>query len=512
MASGHSTELKRRRVLSRMFAYLVFAAIVLATAYSAPALPAWIPHTLAALAVAGFPLALIILLASAKRTVAIESRPSETTPALQTPPPVAADRPLRLAVLPLDDAGDDPVHARFADGFTEEILNLLWGTGRVPLASQTSCFALRGKHADPKSVAERLHASHMIDGSLKRSPEKLVLEIQLRETGTGAQLWSEHYEWMPEEIFAIQEQIIRHVGSALDIELNADARRYATTADPQAYEAYLTGRGYFLKGALADLAHAVMLFSQATESDPQFVRAWVDLAETYALQVIYFEGSDAERKAAHVASEKALALAPDRGDVHAARGITHLASEEYEDAVTECDRAIELDPTLWKAYYNYARASYHQGQMERAVELFKKAASVNPGDYQSLLLAAPIYKRMGDEEAFEKVAREGVTRAESYLADYPDNHRAYYLGAGALLGLGERDRAFEWAERALAIDPSDPSIRYNMGCFYAKAGENDKAFECLHDSITSRSWIENDPDLDPIREDPRFQRLLDSLE
>jgi adenylate cyclase len=207
-----------------------------------------------------------------------------------------------------------------------------------------------------------------------------------------------------------------------------------------------------------------------------------------------------------------VALAPGRGDAHAARGIAHLASEEYEEAAIECDRAIELDPSLWKAYYNYARASYHQGQMEEALGLFEKAAKINGSDYQSPLLAAPIYKRLGDAENAEKSAREGVDRAETFLEDHPDNHRAFYLGAGALLDLGERKRAFEWARKALAIDPSDPSIRYNMGCFYAKAGEIDQAFEYLQDSITSRSWIEHDPDLDPIREDPRYQKLLESLE
>jgi adenylate cyclase len=115
-----------------------------------------------------------------------------------------------------------------------------------------------------------------------------------------------------------------------------------------------------------------------------------------------------------------------------------------------------------------------------------------------------------EEEAAE-AARQGVLRAERHLADFPESQRAYYLGAGGLLELGKREKAFDWAEKSLAIDPGDPAIRYNMGCFYAKAGEIDKAFECLEDSITSRSWVENDLDLESLREDPRYQKLLDSL-
>ena len=86
------------------------------------------------------------------------------------------------------------------------------------------------------------------------------------------------------------------------------------------------------------------------------------------------------------------------------------------------------------------------------------------------------------------------------------------MGAMALMYLGNRDRALRWAEKSLAIDPLDPAIRYNMGCFYARAGEIDKAFECLNDSITSRTWVENDPDLGSLREDPRYHALLRSLE
>lgn len=512
MAAGSHIEPGRHRIASRLVAYITVAAIALLAAYSRSGWPVGLLQALTVLAILGLPVSYVLLRASARRPPS-EARASTTPTAAPEGAIVQAEFALKLAMIPLTGTGDDPDHARFTDGFSMELLALLSATGQIPVASRTSCFALKGKHVDLKSLANNLQASHALDGELGRSEDgSITLDLRLRDTGIGSTVWSESYAGGAAEIFDIQEQVVRKLGKALGVDVETDARENSTTSDPQAYQAYMTGHGYFIKGGLADLAHAVRMFAQATEADPGFVRAWTDLAETYALQAIYYEGSDAERKAAHDASQKAVALAPDRGDTHVARGIAHLASEEYEDAARECDLAIQLDPSLWKAYYNYARASYHQGRMRQAVELFEKAANANPCDYQSLLLAAPIYRRLEDGESFERAAREGVMRAERFLEDHPDNHRAYYLGAGILLDLGERERAFEWAERALAIDPSDPSIRYNMGCFYAKAGENDRAFECLHDSITSRSWIENDPDLDPIREDPRYQRLLDSLE
>ncbi|MGD1975942.1 MAG: tetratricopeptide repeat protein [Gammaproteobacteria bacterium] len=506
MTAGSPPDLKRQRVVSRTVAYAVAASIGLAAAYDLTSWPDWVLTSLVGAAVAGLPVVFLLIRASARRPAKEKTASSKRADHQHAP------QPLGIGMVPLAATSGDVSQVSFADGFSEELLNLLAETDRIPVASASACFSLKGKPGDVKSLARKLQVSHLIDGSINRDEDIISIQVRLRTMGTGDTQWSETLEGTMKDIFALQETIVRQVGKAVGIEVQPDARESATTDNARAYEFYLTGRGYFVKGTLADLAHAVMLFSRATETDPEFVRAWVDLAETYALQVIYYEGSDAERQAADAASEKAVALAPGRGDAHAARGIAHLASEEYEEAAIECDRAIELDPSLWKAYYNYARASYHQGQMEEALGLFEKAAKINGSDYQSPLLAAPIYKRLGDAEHAEKSAREGVDRAETFLEDHPDNHRAFYLGAGALLDLGERKRAFEWAQKALAIDPSDPSIRYNMGCFYAKAGEIDQAFEYLQDSITSRSWIEHDPDLDPIREDPRYQKLLESLE
>jgi adenylate cyclase len=101
--------------------------------------------------------------------------------------------------------------------------------------------------------------------------------------------------------------------------------------------------------------------------------------------------------------------------------------------------------------------------------------------------------------------------AERHLEDYPDNARAYFLATSALWNLGRKEEACAWIERAIAIDPDDPSTRYNIACFYAQIGELDKALEYLEHSITSRSWAESDPELEPLRSDPRFQALMERL-
>ena len=102
-------------------------------------------------------------------------------------------------------------------------------------------------------------------------------------------------------------------------------------------------------------------------------------------------------------------------------------------------------------------------------------------------------------------------RSENNLRDYPENQRALYLGAGSMTVTGELDRGRRWVERAMAIDDTDMATRYNVACYYANVGDIDKALDCLEGSIIAKEWIEHDPDMDPLRDHPRYQAVMDSL-
>jgi len=143
--------------------------------------------------------------------------------------------------------------------------------------------------------------------------------------------------------------------------------------------------------------------------------------------------------------------------------------------------------------------------------MFEKAASCDPEDWETVLLSIQIYRKFGDRKGVAAACREGLRRVERFLQVYPNNQRAYYLGAFALNDMGEKDKAYEWVRKALEIAPEDSATRYNVGCFYAKVGDLDKAFTNLKQSITSRSWVESDPSLDPLRDDPRFPEYLETL-
>jgi tetratricopeptide (TPR) repeat protein len=227
---------------------------------------------------------------------------------------------------------------------------------------------------------------------------------------------------------------------------------------------------------------------------------------------MYWDGSRANLEGAETASRKALQLAPELAETHASRGFSLTLERDYEGARQEFETAIRLNPKLYEAHYLYARAHMQAGNLEEAVRQFEEAARVRPEDYQSLLLCAGPLKGLGRHEEAKAAMRQGLAVAEKHLELNPDDARALYLGSGALIQLGERERGLEWASRARSANQSDSLVLYNVACSYALGDLVDEAIECLDQAIQNgfghREWIENDSDLNALRGDPRFQALL----
>ncbi|MGH9805101.1 MAG: tetratricopeptide repeat protein, partial [Candidatus Acidiferrales bacterium] len=172
-----------------------------------------------------------------------------------------------------------------------------------------------------------------------------------------------------------------------------------------------------------------------------------------------------------------------------------------------------LDPKIYEAYYFYARACFQQGKLEEAARLFEQAAEVNQEDYQSRAMLGMVYTGLGRKVDAEAAYRRGLAAAERHLELHPDDARALYLGANALCQLGERARSLDWASRALAIDPEDCGILYNVACCYSLQGKLEEAIDCLEKAMAHahwyKRWMQHDPDLNNLRSHPRFQALLE---
>lgn len=416
-----------------------------------------------------------------------------------------------IAVLRFSDLSQDKDQAYFSDGLTEELINVLAKTSNLNVTSRTSAFAFNPDEADAQKFAEQLEVDYFLEGSVRKDANRIRISAQLIEVNSNLHLWSETYDRVINDIFEIQDDISRKIADALQIKLNPKLDRDSLTSDSRAYDFYLRGHAFFGYKGIENIRYAIQMFSMAAKIDPTFIRAWTDLAETYAIQAIFYDGGTKAKNKAREIAGKVLLLAPERGETYVALGMAHLAQTEYGMAAARFEKAIALDPSLFQAYHNYARTHYHQGNFEEAIKYFEKAAAVDVNDFESYALCAPLYHGLGKKDDALNTYRLAVERVEKYIKDYPENQRAYQLGAIALLQLGNLEKANSWAEQALSLGPHDPATRYNLACFYAQAGNLDKAFECLDGSITSKSWIENDPELDPLRKDPRYAMAMEKL-
>src|SRR5437016_2540812 len=423
-----------------------------------------------------------------------------------------------IAVLPFVNMSADPDNEYFTDGIAEEIINALTKIAALRVAARTSAFAFKGKSLDIRKVGEQLSVGTVLEGSVRKAGNRLRVTAQLVNVADGYHLWSERYDRELEDVFAIQDEIANNIVLALRVVLSEQEKRAiekAPTANVEAYDYYLRGRQFFHQFRRTGIQFARRMFERAIDVDPKYALAYAGVADCCSFLYMYWDGSKANLEGAESASRKALDLDPELAEAHASRGFAVSLSRQHGEARREFETALRLNPKLYDAHYLFARTCFQEGKLEEAVRHYADAARVRPEDYQALLLMQGPLTRLGRKADLEATLRQGLRVAEKHLELNPDDARALYLGAGALVLLGERDRGLEWTKRARAIDPEDPGVLYNVACSYAQLGERDDAMACLQQAIQNgfghREWLENDSDLDSLRSDPRFQTLMKQL-
>jgi adenylate cyclase len=286
--------------------------------------------------------------------------------------------------------------------------------------------------------------------------------------------------------------------------------------DPAAFSYYVQGRNSYFRFSRQGMAQAVKRYRQALSLDPGFAPAWAGLAECAAYTYIYIERAEAQRELAESCSWKALELDPDLAEAHAARGVALSAAGRAVEAEEAFETALRLDPDLYEAAYFYARHCFAVGKPERAIEYFEWASALRPEDFQAILLVAQVYHSLGVEDEAEQARRRGLALVEERLVQAPDDARARYLGANALVALGQQAQGLEWARLARSLEADDPMLLYNLGCIHALARNPEEALDCLQEAVakglTQKNWFLHDGDLDAVRPLPRFQELMAQLQ
>jgi adenylate cyclase len=441
------------------------------------------------------------------------------TPRLSVHPKAAADKP-SIAVLPFANMSGDPEQEYFSDGITEDIITDLSKISGLHVVARNTAFTYKNKPIKVEQAVHELGVRFVLEGSVRKAGSRVRITGQLVDGKDGSHVWAERYDRELTDIFAIQDEINHAIVDQLKVKLlpaEKKAIEVAPTENVQAYTYYLRGRQFFFVASKSYLLLARRMFTKAAELDPNYARAYAGIADCDSM-LHALHHADVSVEGILAMSAKALALDPELAEAHASRGMALQFAGQREEAIAEFDHALALDPNLHEANFFYAQFFVERGDFERAAELFERAAQLRTDDYHSPLQVSMVYRSLGRDADRERSARLGLERAEREFNLHPDHSSPAQFVALALAELGECDRAKEWAARALAIDPDDLAALYNIACLYSQLGEFDQAIELLekvlpylYASPARRAWLQHDPDLDPIRNDPRFQKLIETI-
>ncbi|MEJ2205012.1 MAG: tetratricopeptide repeat protein [Gemmatimonadota bacterium] len=428
--------------------------------------------------------------------------------------------PRSVAVLPFVGVGGegDPETEHLGFGIADQILTDLCRVGDLRVVARTSSFAYRGVPDDVRVIGRKLGARAVLEGSVQRSGDRLRVTTQLVSAEDGYHLWSERYDRTIEDVFQIQDEISSNVARVLNAVLREHERKAMArvpTQEIEAYEFYLRGRRFLFQTRRKSLEYARGMFQRAIDIDPGFALAYAGIADVAALLGMYYPAARTDLEAAREASERALELEPDLAEAHAAHGAVLFVSGQLPESEAAFERAVELDPRLFEARYFHARACFQQGRFEDAADLFREASKVRE-DYAAAFFVGQSLEALGRHPEARAAYEGALTVSERHLDLNPDDPRAATMRAVSLCRLGRVKQGLEWADRALTMDPEDAGVRYNAACLFSVAGKVDRALECLESAMAvgfgNREWLTRDPDLDAVRPDPRFRRLMQRLE
>jgi non-specific serine/threonine protein kinase len=420
-----------------------------------------------------------------------------------------------VAVLFFENLGGSKDDEYFRDGMTEDIITELSKIKELQVFPRAAVLAYRDKVVTGPQVGRELNAACVLSGSLRRAGSRLRITAQLIQTQTGHSIWAERYDRELKDVFEVQDEIARSISQALRIKLSPQEEKAIArkqTENAQAYDYYLRGRQFFHQFRRKGFDFARQMFARAIVIDPHYARAYAGVADCCSFLFMYWDSTEDNLNEAEAASKKALELDPELAEAHAASGLAFALRKDFANSHREYERAIQLDPKLYEAYYFYARTLFQSGDLTRAAEMYEQAARLNPDDYQAVSLLVAVYHGLGREVEAESTERRALRLTEKHIEIHPDDARALYLGAGILVRMGDHKRGFEWARRALEIDPEETSILYNVACVYSLLGRTEEAISCLEKVMEHgtfyKNWAAKDSDLDAVRSDPRFQALL----
>ena len=387
------------------------------------------------------------------------------------------DKP-SIAVLPFVNMSDDPKQEFFSDGMTEEIITALSKSPYLFVIARQSTFAYKGKPVKVKQVSEELGVRYVLEGSVRRSGEKVRITAQLIDSMTGYHLWAERYDRDLKEIFALQDEITLKIMKTVHEKLEPGDHARVLGRGTRNLEAFLKAmeaREHFLRTSKEDNALARKLYEEVIALDPDYAFAYAGLAYTH-MGDIWFGTSKSPKESLGQAIElgqRAIALDEFEALAHAILGFFYAFAGQFDKGVAHAERGLALEPNSFTVLYNAASALAYSGRPEEAIPLFQKARRLNP------FSAGVFFHTLSVAYAMAGRFDEAVEQAKKAVELEPKNQLPYLALASACILAGREEEARAAAAEVLKINPTFSVEQYARVRPYLDKSQIDRMIDSL---------------------------------
>ena len=426
-----------------------------------------------------------------------------------------SDEKKTIAVLPFENISPDKEADYFADGLAEELITNLSKIKEIKLVARTNTMRYKGTDKDITTLGRELGARYIMQGSVRKFKDDLRVSVQLMDVAQESQLWGENFKGKLEDVFDIQEKVSNEVTAALRVNLSLSEKVGLTkraTVNAEAFDNYLRAREFLYRFTKSAVEIAIEFFQKAIAVDTRYASAYAGLSEAYASLYFFFKRNDELLDKAIESGMKALMYDPSLSEAYASLSLAHYNKKAYADSSAAGLKAIELDPNNYIAYWILGRVYHSTDRDQEAVELFKKVNFLNPDFYSAYADLCACYERLGKTDELNNTIETLMEVYPRYISQHPDDSRAHIFYANALAGAGKTEQAKYECEKALELSPKDVLMLYNVACLSSRLGDKEKSIEYLNTAINNGygnyDWLKRDPDLDNVRNEPAFIKLI----
>ena len=417
-----------------------------------------------------------------------------------------------VAVLYFENQSGAKEDEYFRDGITEDIVTELLKIKQLEIFPRSEMLAFRDKPITALQAGQQLGAAYVLEGSIRRSGSRVRITAQLVEASTRHSVWAERFDRQLEDVFAIQEEIARSIAQALRITLTPQEEKTIArkpTENTEAYDFYLRGRSYTRR---ENIDYGLQMFEKAIQLDPNFALAHAGIAHLCGLIYELREQNQKWIERGLAACDRATALAPELPEVLVAHARISYAQKKYDETALLAKRAIERKPDCEGSWNILGRAYFASGRYEEAAALTERAIEANGDDYNTYVPYCHALDRQGRKKEAEHLRELMIKALRQQLELVPEDVRARILLATQLAYFKEDAESVRHLQTAIALRPGDSSTLYNAACTYGVLGRKTDALETFKKAreagYSNLNWAAKDSDLDCLRDDPEFQKLV----